>query len=101
MLKRTRFARSTRLRASCCGATRRAAASTAPPSIYHGLALFGCADGWVITLRVADGQLVWRFRAAPDDGQLVSYGQLESVWPAPGSVLVQDGSVYFVAGRSS
>jgi hypothetical protein len=72
-----------------------------PPSIDHGLALFGCADGWVYCLRADDGQLVWRFRAAPDDERLVSYGQVESIWPVPGSVLVQDGSVCFVAGRCS
>ena len=32
---------------------------------------------------------------------MTSYGQLESVWPVQGSVLVEDGVVYFAAGRSS
>ena len=32
---------------------------------------------------------------------MVCYGQVESVWPVPGNVLVQGGSAYFVAGRSS
>jgi outer membrane protein assembly factor BamB/uncharacterized membrane protein len=72
-----------------------------PPTIHNGLALFGSADGWVYCLRAADGQLVWRFRAAPEDRRLVAYGQVESVWPVPGSVLVYDGSAYFAAGRSS
>jgi hypothetical protein len=31
----------------------------------------------------------------------VSYGQLESVWPVHGNILVRDGVVYFAAGRSS
>jgi hypothetical protein len=31
----------------------------------------------------------------------MSYGQLESLWPVQGSVLVQEGVVYFAAGRSS
>jgi hypothetical protein len=44
---------------------------------------------------------VWRFRAAPADRRVVSFGQIESVWPIQGSVLVQDGVVYFAAGRSS
>jgi hypothetical protein len=33
--------------------------------------------------------------------RLVSYGRVESVWPVHGSVLVRDGSVYVVAGRST
>ena len=78
-----------------------------PPTIYEGLALFGSADGWVYCLRAADGELAWRFRAAPAEKRLTSYEQVESVWPVHGSVLVQapgapggDGVVYCVAGRS-
>ena len=71
-----------------------------PPTIYAGRVLFGSADGWVYCLRAADGQLVWQFLAAPMQEQLVSYGQLESVWPVPGSVLVQNNVLYLVAGRS-
>lgn len=72
-----------------------------PPTIYQGLVLFGCADGWVYCLRASDGELVWRFRAAPEERRVVAYGQLESVWPVHGSVLVRDGVLYFAAGRSS
>jgi len=71
------------------------------PTLFDGLVLFGCRDGSVYCLRATDGALTWRFRAAPDQRQVVSYGQLESVWPVQGSVLVQDGVVYFAAGRSS
>ncbi len=71
-----------------------------PPTIYGDLVLFGSADGHVYALRAADGQLVWRFRAAPLDERLMAFEQIESVWPVHGSVLVQDGVVYFVAGRS-
>jgi len=72
-----------------------------PPTISQGLVLFGSADGYVYCLRASDGQLVWRFRAARDDRRIVAYGQLESVWPVHGSVLIQEGIVYFAAGRSS
>jgi len=72
-----------------------------PPTIYKGLVLFGSADGWVYCLHASDGRLVWRFRAAPDDRRIVAYGQLESKWPVHGSILVQDDSAYFVAGRCS
>ena len=71
-----------------------------PPAIHCGMAVFGCADGRVYALRASDGQLVWRCRAAPADRKLVSYGQVESVWPLHGSVLIVDGCVYAVAGRS-
>jgi len=72
-----------------------------PPTVWEGRVLFGSADGWVYCLRAADGALAWRFRAAPDDQRIVAYGQLESLWPVHGTVLVQDGIVYCAAGRSS
>jgi outer membrane protein assembly factor BamB len=71
------------------------------PTISKGLVLFGCRDGSVYCLRATDGELVWRFRAAPGEEKIQSFGQLESVWPVQGSVLVQDDVVYFAAGRSS
>ena len=71
-----------------------------PPTIRDGAVLFGCADGWVYCLRAADGALAWRFRAAPRERRIVSYGQVESAWPVHGSVLVQNGTLYAVAGRS-
>lgn len=72
-----------------------------PPTIRNGRALFGSADGWVYCLQAADGQLIWRFRAAPQDRRLTAFEQLESVWPVSGSVLAKDNDIYFVAGRSN
>jgi outer membrane protein assembly factor BamB len=63
--------------------------------------LFGAKSGWVYCLRADDGRMVWRLRAAPLEEQIVAYGQLESPWPVPGSVLVVDGVAYFAAGRQS
>jgi hypothetical protein len=71
-----------------------------PPTIYKGLALFGCADGCVYALSVEDGELAWKFRAAPGIEKLMSYGQPESVWPLSGSTLIQNDKLYCVAGRS-
>ncbi len=71
-----------------------------PPTIWNGLVLFGCADGWAYCLRARDGRLVWRFRAAPSDTRLISYEQVESVWPLHGSILVHDGTAYCLAGRN-
>ena len=72
-----------------------------PPTCHRGLVLFGSADGWVYCLRAADGALAWRFRAAPRERRIVVLGHLESAWPVPGSVLVQNGVAYCTAGRSS
>ena len=72
-----------------------------PPAIHAGRLLFGSADGCVYCLRLIDGQLIWRFRAAPADLRAVAYGQVESLWPVHGSVLVHDGVAYCAAGRST
>ncbi|MFC1497613.1 PQQ-binding-like beta-propeller repeat protein [Verrucomicrobiota bacterium] len=71
------------------------------PTLWKGLTLFGSADGWVYCLRTDDGELVWRFRAAPAERLVFVNGQLESTWPVHGSVLVQNDTVYFAAGRNS
>jgi len=72
-----------------------------PPTIHQGLVLFGSADGSVYCLRLSDGAEVWRFQAAPEELNTVALGQVESVWPVHGSVLIQDGVAYAAAGRSS
>ena len=38
-----------------------------PPTIYRGMVLFGSKDGRIYCLRASDGELVWRFLAAPSD----------------------------------
>jgi len=72
-----------------------------PPTIYQGQAFFGCADGCVYNVRLTDGELVWRFRGAPEQRLVGAFDGIESAWPVHGSVLVRDGVVYFTAGRSS
>jgi hypothetical protein len=71
-----------------------------PPTIDLGRVIFGSADGYVYCLRFDSGELIWRFRAAPEERRMTSFEQVESVWPVSGSVLVQDGIVYCIAGRS-
>jgi hypothetical protein len=72
-----------------------------PPTIYKGRAFFGSADGWVYCVRASDGELIWRWRAAPKDLRLMAYEQLESVWPVHGTILVANDVASFVAGRSN
>ncbi|MDP6542904.1 MAG: PQQ-binding-like beta-propeller repeat protein [Phycisphaerae bacterium] len=71
-----------------------------PPTYCKGTVIFGSADGYVYCLRASDGELVWRFAAAPYDQRLMVYEQLESVWPVHGAVLVRDDVAYVIAGRS-
>jgi len=71
-----------------------------PPTYWKGRLLFGSADGYAYCLVADNGRLIWRFRAAPTDQRLMSYDQIESVWPVHGSILVEKDIAYFVAGRS-
>lgn len=72
-----------------------------PPTIHQGLCLVGSHDGYVSALRAKDGALAWRFRISPWERRMVAYGEVESVWPAVGTVLVHDGVAYANAGRTS
>jgi len=72
-----------------------------PPTIYRQMVLFGSADGYIYALSALNGKLVWRFQAAPGDRRIFANGQLESVWPVHGSILVNDDRIIAAAGRSS
>ena len=72
-----------------------------PPTLFKGLALFGCRSGWVYCLDAQSGELVWKFSDMPSASLMCSMGKLESAWPVNGSVMVRDDLVYFAAGRSS
>lgn len=70
-----------------------------PPTLASGLAVFGSDDGSVYALRLDDGALVWRFRAAPTDTIASLHGHLASAFPIPGSVLILENRVLAVAGQ--
>jgi outer membrane protein assembly factor BamB len=72
-----------------------------PPSLYKGRAIYGTRDGWVHCRIAQTGELVWRFRAAPEERLILDDNHIESAWPVHGSVLVFMDTVYAVAGRSS
>jgi outer membrane protein assembly factor BamB len=69
-----------------------------PPTLWEGLCLFGTRGGRITALRASDGALAWRLRVAPAERRIVHFGQVESPWPVPGSVLVSGGTAYFGAG---
>lgn len=70
-----------------------------PPTVAGGLCLLGTRSGTVYALRAEDGKLAWRLRVAPEEERIVAFGQVESPWPAAGSVLVVGGTAYVAAGR--
>ncbi len=72
-----------------------------PPTLHGGCVLFGCMNGWIYCLLADNGELAWRFLAAPEARLVGAFGGLESAWPVHGGVLVQDNRLYAVAGRSS
>ncbi|MBK8090759.1 MAG: PQQ-binding-like beta-propeller repeat protein [Verrucomicrobiaceae bacterium] len=71
-----------------------------PPSYWKGRVLFGGKDGYVYCLRAKDGALIWKYQAAPAKLSHSAWEMMESVWPVHGSVLVENGLVSCVAGRS-
>jgi outer membrane protein assembly factor BamB len=71
-----------------------------PPTVWKGRVFFGGKDGWIYCLRETDGALLWRFLAAPSEQRHAAWEQVESVWPVHGAVLVENGTVNAVAGRS-
>lgn len=71
-----------------------------PPTYYKGSLYFGCRDGYVYCLDAASGTLKWRFLAAKEDRQIISYNKVESQWPIHGSVTIVNSKLYFVTGRN-
>jgi outer membrane protein assembly factor BamB len=68
-----------------------------PPLVVGNRCIFGCHDGWVYAVELADGTLAWRFQAAPYERKIVVDGQLESAYPVYGVVL-HEGLLCFSAG---
>ena len=71
------------------------------PTYYEGTLLFGANDGNVYCLDASNGDLIWRFTAAPNSRRITAFGQVESPWPVHGTVLVMNGLAYVAAGRST
>ncbi len=72
-----------------------------PPAIDQNRLFVGSGDGWIYAFEAATGKRLWRFRAAPVDRKINTYGRLTSTWPVASGVLVDDGVVYAAAGIAS
>lgn len=68
------------------------------PALHGGNAFVGSDDGHAYCLSVADGRLVWRFRAGPRDHRLPGNGRMISLWPIRSGVMIENGHARFTAG---
>jgi outer membrane protein assembly factor BamB len=68
------------------------------PQLAHGRVYVGSDDGYAYCLDGADGSLIWKERAGPDDRMLWGNGRLISVWPVRSALLVDGDSVFWCAG---
>jgi len=69
-----------------------------PPAIREGRYYCGSSDGWIYCHDLGSGSMVWRFRAAPKERRIMSFGKISSTWPVRGNVLIHDGILYAAAG---
>ena len=68
------------------------------PLVVDGRIYFAADDGCLYCLRADEGQLVWRFRAAPAGRHVIGNERLISVWPVRGGPVHVDGQIHFTAG---
>ena len=68
-----------------------------PPVGFQGRVYFCSDDGFLYCVQAADGELVWKFRGAPNSQQVIGNRRIISAWPARGGPVIRDGKVYFAA----
>lgn len=72
-----------------------------PPAVFEKRLFVGSSDGWVYAFEAASGRPLWRFRVAPVQRKISTYGRLTSTWPVASGVLVNGDTVYAAAGIAS
>lgn len=55
-------------------------------------------DGSLYCLNAADGNLIWKFRGAPNERRIIGNERLISTWPVRGAPVIAGGKIYFAAG---
>ncbi|MFQ5809797.1 MAG: PQQ-binding-like beta-propeller repeat protein, partial [Armatimonadota bacterium] len=68
------------------------------PHVADGRVLVASDDGCLYCLSADEGELIWKFRAAPRDEKLIGNGRMISRWPLRSGVIVHDRVVYLTAG---
>ncbi|MHC4503568.1 MAG: outer membrane protein assembly factor BamB family protein, partial [Planctomycetota bacterium] len=70
------------------------------PTVHKGICLIADHTGYVSAVNALTGELIYRLRIAPEEKRMLSYGKVESVWPAIGGVMVAGETAYASAGRT-
>ena len=68
------------------------------PAVSDGKVYAASDDEHVYCLNATDGKLIWNFRGAPGNGQIIGNGRMISRWPVRTGVLIMKGIVYFTVG---
>ena len=68
-----------------------------PAAGWKGRVYFCSDDGFLYCVRASDGELIWKFRGAPNSQHAIGNRRLTSAWPARGGPVVYDDTVYFAA----
>ncbi|MCH2375372.1 MAG: PQQ-binding-like beta-propeller repeat protein, partial [Planctomycetes bacterium] len=68
------------------------------PVAHGGRVYFGSDDSFFYAVNAADGQLIWKFRAAPSERKVIGNDRLISVWPIRGGPVVTGDTLRFTAG---
>ena len=68
------------------------------PLVSAGRVYFGADDGCQYCLTTDRGELMWRFRAAPNNRRVIGNERLISAWPIRGGPVLVDGRIKFTAG---
>jgi outer membrane protein assembly factor BamB len=72
-----------------------------PPAVHQSRLFVGSSDAWLYAFEAATGRRLWRFRVAPAERKISTYGRLTSTWPVASGVLVDGDVVYAAAGIAS
>ena len=68
-----------------------------PPAGWKDRVFFCSDDGYLYCVKVATGELLWKFGGAPSAQHALGNRRLTSAWPARGGPVVRDDTVYFAA----
>jgi len=68
------------------------------PAVWQDRLFVVSDDGYLYSLAVRNGRLLWKKRGGPDADMILGNDRLISRWPARGGPVIRDGIVYFGAG---
>ncbi|MCX7590879.1 MAG: PQQ-binding-like beta-propeller repeat protein, partial [Kiritimatiellae bacterium] len=68
------------------------------PAGWNNRIYVGSDDGYLYSLSLHDGQLLWKFRGGPSNRKVIGHDRLISAWPISGGPVVTEGRIWFAAG---